>query len=102
MYSSTFLYCGRVVIGPTWVASSSGSPIRAVRASASRRSVNSSMTVLWISAREPAMQVWPVAAKMPETTPLTASSSTASSNTMLADLPPSSRVTGLIERAADS
>jgi hypothetical protein len=42
------------------------------------------------------MQVWPVAAKMPETTPLTASSSTASANTMLADLPPSSSVTGLI------
>ena len=63
--------------------------------------MNSSTTLRWISAREPAMQVWPVAAKIPETTPFTASSRIASSNTMLADLPPSSRVTGLIERAAD-
>ena len=46
------------------------------------------------------MQVWPVAAKMPETTPLTASSISASSKTMLADLPPSSSVTCFRPRAA--
>ncbi len=41
------------------------------------------------------MQVWPVAAKMPETAPLTASSRLQSSNTMLGDLPPSSSDTFL-------
>ena len=39
------------------------------------------------------MQVWPVAAKMPATTPLAAASRSASSKTMLGDLPPSSSVT---------
>ena len=39
------------------------------------------------------MQVCPVAAKMPETTPLAAASRSASSKTMFGDLPPSSRVT---------
>ena len=44
------------------------------------------------------MQVWPVAAKMPEMTPLTALSRSASSNTMFGDLPPSSSVTCLRSR----
>ncbi len=59
------------------------------------------------SSREPAMQVWPVAAKMPETTPFTAFSMCASSNTMLGDLPPSSMLTrfrplrrGLVDQRA--
>ncbi len=39
------------------------------------------------------MQVCPVAAKMPATTPLAAASRSASSKTMLGDLPPSSSVT---------
>ena len=46
------------------------------------------------------MQVWPLAAKMPEIAPETASSSLASSNTMCADLPPSSSVTCLKSAAA--
>ncbi len=91
-----------MVIGPTWVVSSSGLPIRAVFASASSLSMKASWTLRWTSRREPAMQVWPVAAKMPETAPLTALSRLASSNTMLADLPPSSSVTGLMPRAAIS
>jgi hypothetical protein len=54
------------------------------------------------SSREPAWQLWPDAAKMPETMPLTAWSRSASSNTMLGDLPPSSSVTVLKPRAASS
>src|SRR5690606_29377043 len=42
------------------------------------------------------------AAKMPDTAPLTASSSTASSNTILGDLPPSSSVTCFSPLAACS
>ena len=41
------------------------------------------------------MQVCPVAAKMPDTTPLTALSRSASGNTSCADLPPSSSVVRL-------
>jgi hypothetical protein len=41
------------------------------------------------------MHVWPVAAKMPDIAPLTASSMMQSSNTMLGDLPPSSSETFL-------
>ena len=39
------------------------------------------------------MQVWPVAAKMPETAPAAAADRSASSNTMFGDLPPSSSET---------
>jgi len=45
------------------------------------------------------MHVWPVAAKMPEIAPLTASSSPASSKTMFGLLPPSSRLTRFMPRA---
>ena len=48
------------------------------------------------------MHVCPVAAKMPEITPFTAFSMSASSNTMFGDLPPSSIVTRFMPRAAAS
>ena len=48
------------------------------------------------------MQVCPVAAKMPEMTPGTADFTSASSKTMLGDLPPSSSETRLMPRAAAS
>ncbi len=54
------------------------------------------------SSREPAMHVCPVAAKMPEMTPFTALSRSASSNTMFGDLPPSSMLTRFRPRAAAS
>src|SRR3990172_7724549 len=56
----------------------------------------------WTSRRDPAMQVWPVAAKIPDTAPLTASSILASAKTMFGDLPPSSKVTRLKVFAASS
>ena len=54
------------------------------------------------SSRLPAMHVCPVAAKIPETAPFTASSRSASSKTMFGDLPPSSMVVRLKCRAAVS
>ena len=90
----------RVVTGPTWVSRRMGSPMRAVLANATSFSTNSSWIDSCTSRREPAMQVWPVAAKMPEITPFTASSMPQSSNTMLGDLPPSSSVTVFKPRAA--
>src|SRR4029453_4803162 len=51
---------------------------------------------------EPAWQLCPDAAKMPETTPFTARSKSASSKTMLGDLPPSSSVTVFNPRRAGS
>src|SRR3954451_25411662 len=56
----------------------------------------------WSNKREPAMQVWPVAANIPDTAPFTASSITASSKTIFGDLPPNSRPTFLKPRAAAS
>ena len=47
------------------------------------------------------MQVWPAAAKIPATTPIAAFATLASSNTMLGDLPPSSRVDPMNRPAAD-
>ncbi|MCY1228105.1 hypothetical protein D9M72_404030 [compost metagenome] len=67
-----------------------GSPMRAVRATASNRSTKASWMLSCTSRREPAMQVCPVAAKMPEMAPKAACSRSASSNTTLGDLPPSS------------
>ena len=46
------------------------------------------------------MHVWPVAAKIPATAPLTALSRFASAKTMLGDFPPSSRLTRLMSLAA--
>src|SRR3984957_7876683 len=63
---------------------------------------NRSCIVSWSSRREPAMHVWPVAAKMPDTAPLTASSTMQSSNTIFGDLPPSSSETFLNVLAASS
>src|ERR1700752_1625376 len=48
----------------------------------------------WKNARDPAMQVWPAAAKMPASTPASTWSISASSNTMFALLPPSSSEIG--------
>ncbi len=91
-----------VVTGPTWVSSDMGLPMRAVLAKATRRSTKASWMLSCTSRREPAMQVWPVAAKMPAMAPLTALSSCASSKTMLGDLPPNSRLTFLRPEAAVS
>ena len=74
--------------------------MRAVLAIATSRSTTSSWIDRCTSSREPAMQVWPVAAKMPEMAPFTALSSFASAKTMLGDLPPSSRLTCLKLAAA--
>ncbi|MCY1538893.1 hypothetical protein D9M68_744560 [compost metagenome] len=100
MYCSTLSRCGWVVMGPTWVVSSIGSPRRAVRARATTLSVTSWYRLRCTSRREPAMQVCPEAAKMPEMAPFTACSILASAKTMLGDLPPSSRVTCLMCLAA--
>ncbi len=66
------MYCAGVVTGPILVSDFMGSPILAERASSSRRSTNLSLIEFCTSRREPAMQVCPVAAKMPETAPAAA------------------------------
>src|SRR6476620_2018605 len=53
------------------------------------------------SSRDPATHVCPVAAKLPETTPFTALSISASSNTMFGDLPPSSMLARFRPEAGD-
>src|ERR1700761_9802865 len=62
-----------------------------VAALATILSTRASATLSATSSREPARQVWPVAANTPAITPLAAASRSASANTTCADLPPSSR-----------
>ena len=81
---------GRVASGPTSVAMSSGEPIRIASAFALRLARKSSLTLRSTMRREPATQLWPVAAKMPATWALAALSRSASAKTTKGDLPPSS------------
>ena len=80
-------------MAPTSVFLSSGSPSRSVDSRRFSDSSTSSWTFSCTSSREPAQQTWPWLKKMPLTMPSTAWSIGASSKTMLAALPPSSRVT---------
>ena len=87
--------CSAELMAPTSVFLSSGSPTRSVAIRRLSRSSSSSAIDSCTSSREPAQQTWPWLKKMPLTMPSTAWSSGASSKTMLAALPPSSRVTFL-------
>ena len=89
--------CSAELMAPMSVFLSSGSPTRSVAIRRLRRSSTSSATDSWTSSREPAQQTWPWLKKMPLTMPSMAWSMGASSKTMLAALPPSSRVTFLCE-----
>ena len=100
--------CSAELIAPMSVFLSSGSPTRSVDIRRLSLSSTSSATDSCTSSREPAQQTWPWLKKMPLTMPSTAWSTGASSKTMLAALPPSSRVTfffdaghRLGDRAAD-
>src|SRR3954464_11522610 len=81
-----------LLIAPTSVFLSSGSPTRRRSIRAHSLRVTSSAMLSCSSSREPAQQTWPWLKKMPSMMPSTAWSRAASSNTMLADLPPSSSV----------
>ena len=102
MYERTFSNCGRVAIGPIWVSGFVGSPRRTSRMNSISMATKRSWIERCTSSREPAWQLCPEAAKMPETTPFTACSRSASAKTMLGDLPPSSSVTVLKCLAASS
>src|SRR5215470_4059608 len=62
--------------------------------------MSSSCTSWCTISRDPAMQVWPVAANTPATIPLAAAARSASGKTTCGDLPPSSSVTLLMLSAA--
>ena len=84
--------CSAELIAPMSVFLSSGSPRRSVAMRACSLATTSSATDSCTSRREPAQQTCPWLKKMPLTMPSTAWSSGASSKTMLAALPPSSRL----------
>ncbi len=87
--------CLRLLMAPTSVFLSIGSPTRRVaRRRFSRRSRSSAMFSC-TRIRLPAQHTWPWLKKMPLTMPSTAWSMGASSKMMLAALPPSSRVARL-------
>ena len=87
--------CSAELIAPMSVFLSSGSPTRSVPMRRCRLAMTSSCIDSCTSSREPAQQTWPWLKKMPWTMPSTAWSIGASSKTMLAALPPSSRVSFL-------
>ena len=87
--------CSRELIAPMSVFLSSGSPRRSVPSRRLSRATTSSAIDSCTSRREPAQHTWPWLKKMPLTMPSTAWSIGASSNTMLAALPPSSSVSFL-------
>ena len=97
---STLRYCGSVATGPISVPAARGSPRRMARARSAILSTSASCTPALTSSREPAMQVCPVAANTPASTPLQAASRSASSKTTCADLPPSSSSTPVMFAAA--
>ena len=82
-------------MAPTSVFLSSGSPTRRRPIRLQSFETTASATLSWIRSREPAQHTWPWLKKMPFTIPSTAWSIAASSNTMFADLPPSSSVSGI-------
>ena len=87
------LSCASVASGPIWLLSSKGSPILICAAFSTTRDRTSSRIDSCSSSREPATQLCPLALKILRSTPLTALSRSASSNTMTGDLPPSSNET---------
>ena len=87
--------CSALLIAPMSVFLSSGSPRRSVDSRVFSRSTTSSWMFSCTSSRLPAQQTWPWLKKMPLTMPSMAWSIGASSKTMFAALPPSSRVSFL-------
>ena len=88
--------CSAELIAPMSVFLSSGSPTRSVPIRRCRLAIDLVVrSFSCTSSREPAQQTWPWLKKMPCTMPSTAWSIGASSKTMFAALPPSSRVSFL-------
>ena len=100
MYSRTVSYRLRPATGPMKVAGSRGSPTTTESAARAATSTARSYTASATSIRVGALHVWPELCMHPSTPFATALSTSTSSNTMLADLPPSSCETRLIEAAA--
>ena len=88
------LYWRWLLTGPISVVSSKGSPRVSFAIPAFSILANSSMILRCTKSLEPATQLWPLVEKIAAWAPRHASSSTASANTILADLPPSSNTTG--------
>ncbi len=93
--SSILASWAELLIAPTSVFLSSGSPTRSVDRRSFRRSMNGSAIDSWTNSRLPAQHTSPWLKKMPLTTPSIAWSTGASSKMMLAALPPSSSVSAL-------
>src|SRR5581483_3158767 len=101
-YEATRSRCSAETSGPIWVSSSRGSPTRSPATAGSSSSRKRSSTPRWTRIRERAQQSWPALSKTANGAAAAAFSRSASANTMLADLPPSSSVTRLMVAAARS
>ena len=90
--SLIFMSCSFELIAPRSVFLSRGSPTRIFAIRTLSFSIISSAILSCTIRREPAQQTWPWLKKIPLTMPSTVSSTGASSKTIFAPLPPSSRV----------
>src|SRR6266540_3426029 len=86
--------------GPTSVSSSQPTPSRSFSAAATRRDCSASYTPSCTITRDAAVQRWPDVPNADQRIPSTASSTSASSRTTIAFLPPSSRWTCFSPSAA--
>ena len=79
--------------GPIWVLGSAGSPTVIDSIPAANASTNSSLRASGTRIRLSALQTWPLLARLAIWIPVATAAGSASSSTMAADLPPSSRLT---------
>ena len=93
-HSSARRASASLIIGPTIVAASRGSPTFIRPAASVSSGVNRSMTVSWTNSRWSEVQTWPARRNPAATHRGAARSRSASSHTIVAEMLPSSRVIG--------
>mmetsp|Transcript_16867 Transcript_16867/g.42800 ORF Transcript_16867/g.42800 Transcript_16867/m.42800 type:complete len:232 (-) Transcript_16867:68-763(-) len=89
-YSSTLSRCAWWIIGPICTEGSKGSPILILRVRSTNCLMKASLTLEWTKMRVPLLHTWPLEYQLASMAADTASRTSASSNTMSGDLPPSS------------
>src|SRR6266511_3836924 len=91
VYEWIFSSAPSLITGPTSVSSSQPTPSRSCSAAETRRDASASYAPSWTITRDAAVQRWPEVPNADQRIPSTARSRSASSRTMIAFLPPSSR-----------
>ena len=101
-YASTLSRCAAEISGPVSALSSNGPPSRISSARRTSSSTNSSWIDSSTTSRAPAEHTWPECRNTAVSAKSSAASRSASANTMLGFLPPSSRATFFTVAAAEA